>query len=319
MKIGTLRWIGGAVAAAIVLGVLARSLYFTPVRRLRDTLDSWNAGKAQMQASLESADAVRDRLIAIAETGLGRSAEVAEHRFRTLLGELCDQSGLGDYVIATREPVAVGDPASKSRPVEFSKAMRQKSDFVEIEASVSGEGSYSSVIQTLALLESQPWIHRVKEFSIQTGSADRAAYEFRSTVSTVLLPDLMTDETGSQASVVPAAGEGLDRLMAWNPFVVERDPVVAVAPVPQAVPSPPSEPPYVDWRISGVMHSSRGELQAIVSNTRTGESRTLSVGSTLLGLTLSGVERDRVRFTEDETGYEVALGGSLADRVRLIE
>ncbi|HED52628.1 MAG TPA: hypothetical protein ENJ00_00295 [Phycisphaerales bacterium] len=319
MKSRLLTWIIGAVALVLVIGLVARSFYFAPVAKLRDKLDSWNAGKAQMEASLADADTVRDRLRAFAETGLGKSTEVAEHRLRTLLGQLCDQSGLAEYVIATREPVAVADPAAKARPVEFNKAMRQEADFVEIEASISGVGPYASAVQALALLERQPWLHRVKDFSIQASSADRKQYEFRASVSTILLPDLATVDTGEQATVEPVPGETLDRLIAWNPFVVVREPTPEVKPQVASLPPEPPSPPYGDWHISGVMHSSQGDVEVIVNNTRTGQSRTLSRGATLLGLTLTGVKGDRVSFTEGESGYEVALGESLADRVRLIE
>ena len=139
-------------------------------------------------------------------------------------------------------------------------------------------------------------------------------------MSNLVLPDLATDETGTDAHVYVPAERLLATTSLRNPFVVmqvQAPPVVEVATEPAPPPKPKAKP-YHEWLVSGIMRSSSGG-EVILSNSRTGASRTLLQGGQIMGLTFTAVEGGFAMLTEGESGYRVALGQSLADREAVIE
>ncbi len=311
----------GSVAGLLIVFSLYRSVYAKPNSEMRETLRSWHEGKDQMQRSLGDATRVKQQLSEIEATTLGPTGELAEHRMRTLLTDLCGQGGLKEFVIACREPKAVGNPAADEIPAEFNREMRRQADFLAIETSVTGRGSLDSCLHTVALLESQPWLHRVSGVSIQPRGKERTEFDLSAQVVTILMPDLATDETGASAQVVSADPSMWAAVTSRNPFIVAPplpEPRVEVA---QAAPpaQPKSQPkPLGDWVVTGVMRTTDGG-EAILSNRKTGESRVLMPGGEMMGMKVSSILVDEIVMLEGESGYRVALGRSLAEREPLIE
>lgn len=311
----------GSVVGLLIVFSLYRSVYAKPNAEMRETLESWHKGKDQMQRSLGDATSVKQQLAAIEATTLGPTGELAEHRMRTLLTDLCGQGGLKEFVIACREPKAVGNPAADENPAEFNREMRRQADFLAIETSVTGRGSLESCLHTVALLESQPWLHRVSGVSIQPRGKERTEFDLSAQVVTILMPDLATDETGASAQVVSADPTMWAAVTSRNPFVVAPplpEPKVEVAqaaPPAQPIPRPK---PLGDWVVTGVMRTTGGG-EAILSNRKTGESRVLMPGGEMMGMKVSSILVDEIVMLEGESGYRVALGRSLAEREPLIE
>lgn len=296
--------------------------YRAPMQEMSRTLRGWHSGKDQMQRTLGQATRIREELSAIESTTLGPTGELAEHRLRALLTELCGTGGLAEFVIACREPKAVANPAAGENPVEFTREQRRKPDFLTIETSVTGRGSLEACMRTAALLEAQPWLHRVSGVSIQPRGKERREFDLTAQVVTIVMPDLSTPETGAHASVAPAQGSEWLAVAARNPFVPAADPplvLVAASPeietsgVPQQPPRPLSE-----WMVTGLMRTSGGG-EAILSNTRTGESLVVAPGREILGLIVSAVSTGEIVVTEGEAGYRVALGRTLAEREAVLE
>lgn len=319
MKKRVLIGIGVIVLALVVLGAY-RSMFGTPMAKMRETLSSWHKGKDQMQRSLGDADAVRASLAAIESTTLGPTGELAEHRLRALLTELCTQGGMKEFVIACREPKAIANPAAGEGPVEFGREMRRQPDFLAIETSVTGRGSLEACLHTVALLESQPWLHRVSGVSVQPRGQDRIEFDLTAQLVTIVMPDLAEESTGATAVVAPVQTSEWATIAARNPFVEAPPvaaPVVEVASAPPA-PEAPLPMPLSDWVVTGVMRTNAGG-EAILSNRRTGESMVLVPGASMMGMQVSAIEVGEVVMMEGQAGYRVALGRSLAERQPVIE
>jgi len=311
----------GCVVALLVVFAAYRSVYAKPMADMRETLKSWSKGKDQMQRSLGDATKVKQSLKAIEATTLGPTGELAEHRLRALLTDLCAKGGLGEYVIACREPKAVANPAANENPQEFNREMRRQADFLMIETSVTGHGSLEACMHTVALLENQPWLHRVSGVSIQPRGKERTEFDLSAQLVTVLMPDLASDETGASAQVVDADPSEWAAVVSRNPFVVAPPPPAPVVAVAEQAPPEPVRPkpkPLGDWVVTGLMRTPGGG-EAIVSNTKTGESRVLTPGAELMGMQVSTILVAEIVMTEGESGYRVALGRSLAEREPVIE
>ncbi len=319
MKKWVLLAVGVGITFLVILSAF-RTVYIRPMSEMRKTLKSWHEGKDLMQRSLADAAQVHRSLVAIEETALGPTGELAEHRLRALLTDLCTSGGLREYVIACREPKAVGNPAANENPMEFSREMRRQADFLVIETSVTGSGSLDACMRTVALLESQPWLHRVSGVSLQPRGKERVQFDLSAQLVTVLMPDLASDHTGDSAVVVDVDPSAWASVIARNPFVVAPplpEPASAVAEVaPEPTRAKPK--PLGDWMVTGLMRTSGGG-EAILSNTKTGESRVLIPGAELLGMQVSTILVSEIVMMEGESGYRVALGRTLAEREPVIE
>jgi len=307
-----------AFAGLLAVYMLYTSVHAKPMTKMRTQLSTWTGGKSQMVSSLKDAKSVRSQLQAIADSTLGDTAELAEHRLRTLLTELCTSAGLGEFVISCKEPKPLGNPAAHEKPKEFSREQRRLADCIVQETTITGQGSYESCIRVIALLEAQPWLARVSNISIQPNGKERASFSVIAGVTSLVLSDLALETAGENAHVHDPDPAQLSRAIARNPFVVapvQETVVVDTGPIEQPRPKPK---PYDDWVVSGVMQSSSGG-EAILSNSRTGTSRTLRPGGQILGLTISAIEGGILLLTEGESGYRVALGQSLAEREAVIE
>ena len=111
----------GVVLALFIAYSMFSSMHSKPMAEMRSQLDSWTAGKEQMLTSLKDEKRVRSQLAELAESTLGHTTDLAEHRLRTLLTELCTTAGLVEFVISCKEPKPLGNPASREKPKEFSR------------------------------------------------------------------------------------------------------------------------------------------------------------------------------------------------------
>ncbi|RNC81523.1 MAG: hypothetical protein ED559_06945 [Phycisphaera sp.] len=310
-----------AAAGLLLLAFIYRSVHAKPMSEMQETLTSWSSGKAQMESSLSDAASVRRRLDELVSQSLGQDPQLAEHRLRTLLTDLCARATLDEYVISCKEPKGVGNPAAAENVREFSRDMRNTPDFVSQETVITASGSYESCMRAVALLEAQPWLARVDSLTLQPSGKERLLYDLTASVTTLVLPDLATESTGQDAFVHEPHEATMAELAQRNPFVVTPDPAPVVAQVdPEPTPrNPRPKPkPFDEWIVTGVMQTEDGG-EVILSNAKTGASRSMTPGAEILGLRVSEVGVGFVTMMEGESGYRVALGQSLAERVALIE
>ncbi|GAB5495291.1 MAG: hypothetical protein Phyf2KO_03710 [Phycisphaerales bacterium] len=312
---------GGTLAGLLVLIMLYRSVHARPMSEMQGTLSSWLGGKAQMESSLSDSTRIKRSLEALVNNSLGNDPQVAEHRLRTLLTELCARAALNEYVISCKEPKGVGNPAASENVREFSRAMRSTPDFVSQETVISASGSYESCMRAVALIEVQPWIARMDSFTLQPSGRERQVYDLTASIATIVMPDLADEETGLDAFVHEPSAGALTELVQRNPFVVTPSHTSSIADSePEPVPHPPrpKPKPYGEWVVTGVMQTEGGG-EVILSNAVTGASRSMVPGAEILGLRVAEVGAGFVTVMEGASGYRVALGQSLAEREAVIE
>lgn len=306
----------GGILGVLVVGALAGwRLWYAPRAELLDRAQRLRAGIDRLEDGLEDEIEVRERLAAFASTTLADEPDVAQHEFRKLLGQIAQQAGLADIVVSDRPPRARTNPAVEARSVELSE-YRGSIDVYEIEGTVAGVGLPAQAMACLAAVESQVWVHRVGDVSIQPVGRDRERVELRIKVTTYFAPDLGPDEPPSLSVPDPALLASAMSLSERNlfrpppPEPVQPEPVVVQRSGP---PPPPPPAPYGDWRVVGVTRASEGPRAIIRSNR--GASRTLAPGERVLGLEFQRLTQHGVVFAEGDRSVEVRLGATLAQRV----
>jgi hypothetical protein len=316
------RLIATAAVALLLLGVaaVAHYAYFAPRQRLDAQLRTLRAETTALEDRLDGRRRVRQITERIAPTLLVAERDAVEHRFRTLLTRLGEQAGLEKVVVTQAEPQPRTNPAARAFPSSARRRFEQTPDFAVIRATVEGEGTLQQAVGALALLESQPWAHRVESVAFQPAGAQGARMTFRASVSTILAPDLARKDAPEPA-LAPVAPElePAARLLAARD--VFRPPPPPPAPAPPAVaqqprPRPPAGPPpptYADWRLTGVVLL-RGQPEAWLLNTRSGERRVVRQGDRVLDAALVAGEGERAVFEIDGKQYEVTTGQTLDGR-----
>lgn len=306
------------IGVLIAMGVVALGvwrLWWSPRAELEERITFLQRGVAGLQSGLEDEFEVRDRLAAFAETTLGTDADLVQHRFRKLLGEIATESGLGNIVVSDRPFRARTNPAVEARTRELSD-FRGSVDVYELEATLAGVGRLDSVLECLAAVESQGWVHRVRGVSLKPLGRDRAVVEMRIEVSTYFANDL---GPATEPVVAEASAESIGRLAGlWErdlfrpaPVVVAREPEPE-APVVREAP----KPKFGEWQVVGVTRAAEGP-RVLVKSVRSGRTRTLAPGESILGLVFEGPTARGAAFREGEVRLEVPLGLGLDRRVPL--
>jgi len=190
------------------------------------------------------------------------------------------------------------------------KDLRDELDFVEVEASISGQGTLQEVLQLVDRIESQPWLKRVIQLRLQPrDNGERFAVTVR--LVTLFLP-------GRFPAQVPPMGpssDGFERLaplVSRNPF---RLPPKTVEPAPAAVPSPtPQTPdPLGTWTLTGVVSGPEG-VEAWLLEAASGRSRRMLVGQTIEQLRLVAAEGETAEFQLGDERFRVRVGRRLSER-----
>jgi hypothetical protein len=171
------------------------------------------------------------------------------------------------------------------------------------------------------VIQSQPWLHRVDGVVIKPVGKERERFELRLDVATLFIPDLVPKDMPEPA-IQQADEEKLQYAGAFTSRrLFQREPKAAVvaAALPPDAPPPPATapvvifPPYEDWALTGILAGKSG-LMVIVVNMKSGESRTLTPGETLLDAKLIEGEGERAVFELGGKRFEVLNGGTLASR-----
>ena len=116
------------------------------------------AVRAQREAKPEWA--TRENAV-IART-LGDGVESVDSALRQRLYALGEAAGLEDLTVSTVGNRARGTPARKAfRRSAVEKPLRDAPDFVEVTATLGGDGSIESVLRLLAMVDTDGWIKRI--------------------------------------------------------------------------------------------------------------------------------------------------------------
>lgn len=306
---------GAAVILAAVIGY--RVFYGTPRDAKLAEIATARTSIASLEKELEEQAAVSRRLKDIGRTMLGRKEDLVADRFRNGLGKIAEECGLVAIQDNSGPPRPQQNPlASNTKaPSNLRKVLKKAPDFLVVNGYVEGVGTLEHVLRTLAVVQAQPWVHRVDGFSISLAGRDREHFKVRIEVATLLAPDLAQTQEGDAPMAVPPVGaEGIWRsIAARNPFKepAPKPAPVVVAAVPNAAPAPAPQPPppnpYADWKLSAVVAGGQG-VEAWLVNPVSKQSQVLRVGAKFIDAVFVEGAGERAVFEMSGQKYELLNG-----------
>lgn len=313
---------------AVVGGIgwyATKSLFLTEYREVRTKTAKFESQAKSFSAGAKGSRATKIGLRDAATTMLASEPVVVEHRLRGMLSELAERHGLADIVVSHSRPKPAGNPAD-DRGSKVNRSLRRllgkQTDFAVIQGRLQGVGSLEQVIETLADLRAQSWIHRVEGFTISPKGRDRTSFELKADYATIFAPDLVDSDREPPKVAQPAESDlvALRAIAARSPFRFAEPvvPVVVVVPEPVRVAVEPG-PPYDKWRVTGVLETlDVGTVEVMLARIDTGETKTLKIGQGILGATLTEASGERAWFIKDGMPVVVRAGETL-DQARPAE
>ncbi len=248
---------------------------------------------------------------------LGNTVESVDSAVRSRLNRVGEESGLANLVVSTRPAVPRGTPAKG----EFSRsasqrALRDEIDFVEVPASMLGQGSLESLLRAVHRIEQEPWIKRIDSVSFAVGN-DPAKMQLEVRLTTLFLPGATVPETLEAALESQTPFDRYATLLAFDPFALPKPPEPPPPPSPRPRrPNPPPPPPsfpYADWVLTGLIEGAAGPEAWLASRSR-GERLAIAPQGRIDEAVLLAVGRDAAEFLLGEERFLVPIGGSLAER-----
>lgn len=322
-RLRMIRLAAAGFAGAVVVLLCANFVYFSPRAATLEEMDQTRGAILSLESRLEDQLDVRRRRKELGKTLLAKDQDLVEHRFRTALSTIAERAGLTKVEVSHFQPKPIVNPVANAAKVTQSslkKALRTSPDFSVIQGQMKGQGTLGQVLQTVAVVQTQPWIHRFEGFTLKP-LKDRDHFEIRMDVSTILAPSIRA-ENGEDAEILPAP-TGSESL--WQSMLAKN---VFKSPPADQPPQPPVQlaaagvpavgMPYEEYRLTGVVRSSQGVV-AFLLNTRTSERVTLLAGGKVLDAVLVDGQGERAVFDIAGKRFEIFNGNTLAARRQLPE
>ncbi len=322
------RWAKFASVAtgALIAGYVGyEELYAKPVRERTEAIKSEREAASKLEDQLGEAVSIRRGLKAIAQTTLGKKEDLVIARFRDGLSAIAGRNGLTGIVVSSGPATVVNNPALRERiPSALKTKLRARhGDFSVIHGRLKASGPLESALRTLAVVEAQPWAHRVDGFSLTPVGKDREWVELQIDVGTMFVPDLALGDS-EPLPADPATGHDTiwRAVAAKNVFKNPPPPptpqpapveVATQSPAPVNPPPPPPPPPYQEWKVAGVIVTG-ATCEVTVINVRTGERATLTPGGKALNAVLVRGDGEVAVFEIDGQKFEFMPGQTLAVR-----
>ena len=249
---------------------------------------------------------------------LGATIESVDSRIRRRLYALGSTAGLTDLSVVTSGSASARRDTPAKRAFDrrgSQKALRDETDFIEVTANLSGEGSIEQVLRLLGWIDVDPWIKRVSQVRLNP-NRDGTSIKLSLQLTTLFLP-------GREPTEAPPAGvldpDRIAGLIALNPFRIPPapEPVVAAAPpdpepAPAVAPPPPKVVfPYENWVLTGVANGPDGP-EAWLRNPASNKRRTLRPGGAIGDAVLVEITGEHARFKMGDGTFKVRIGRSLA-------
>jgi hypothetical protein len=331
----------GLCLAALALATFV-GLFWQPRARLLATLQGLQRDVQGYESALERHASIRASLTSLGATMLGQATDLVDARFRSELNELASQAGLEGIRVSTREPKAFTNPVGQaSLRSDLDTKLRKQIDAMAIEGELVGTGTLEQSLRCLAVVQAQPWVHRMSTMAIKPMAADRrdfggskgaasaARFEVRLGVTTLYAKDLARSGTsdGLPGRITPDAG--VDSV--WGPIAaknvfVRRSMQSDVGPAPAPPSSATSEQAIVlpaaprdrlaDWRLTavvGVREPATGSArqEAWLVHAHDGRRLILKIGDEVEQARLVEGSGDLARFELDGRVYDVTTGSTL--------
>ena len=309
---GTVLALGGAAALGWWIGSGRASGELLEARALESRYDG--ALDAASKQRLQRPD-LDDALDAFVERTLGGDRESVDAALRSRLFALAEACGLREVSVTTTSNRGVETPARREFAASGQqRALRDELDFVEVGATIAGNGTDDAVLRLLASLRADPVLHRVVSFRIDPkGDGTNAATSVR--LVTIYLPGERPE--ASPPPVTPTDGVLAAAIAREGfrvpPVPVAPPPVVVTQPEPVAPPPPPPPPPpfpYHEWMITGIVELPEG-ASVYLLHTPSGDRRELTPGGTLEAVVFVELSAAGAVFTRDEQRFERAVGDRL--------
>lgn len=271
------------------------------------------SGRRQRRERPEVAKAID----AFAVRTLGNTVESVDSGVRSRLNRIGGEYGLSNLVVTTRPAVPRGTPAKG----EFSRSATQRSlrdelDFVEVPASLVGQGSLESLLRVVHRIEQESWIKRIDSVSFSVGS-DPSKMQLELRLTTLFLPGATVPEDLEAEVPAPTPFDRYSTLLAFDPFALPKPPEPPpLQPRPRRPDPPPPPPPsfpYGEWMLTGLIEGSSGP-EAWFANAAKGERLALGLRGRLGEVELLAVGREAAEFRLGEERFVVRVGGRMDQR-----
>lgn len=326
------------------------TVYWKPREQLLSRIEDSRRSAETLEDQLSSQFKIVDRMKEAGSRTLGSKFDEVSARFRDGLSRIGESEGLSGVTVDHGEPVAVKNPLIAMRGSTVTSnlkvALRGEADFSVVRGSLKGTGTLDSALKVLAVVQSQPWIHRVESVTIRP-LADRNAakpadaspageekplgnlggrVEIRIEAATLFAPSFAK---GSVADV--SIAQANPESQALRNFIVARRSLArAIAPTPKApqvpevvvaaapasaqqVPAPQPFAPYEDWKLTGVVTGRQG-VEAWFVNVKSGQRLTVVKGAAVLDAVFTD-GNDSTAFVEiSGKRFEIVIGETLAAR-----
>jgi hypothetical protein len=311
--------VAGAVVGAWLLIGVARNTYFTPRSQLAAEIKQRQDSLTSRMKSIDRAPQIAADLAGFANRTLGSDAESVDHMLRTRLNHIAQVTGIHRSMVSTGQRHARTTPAEKLFPgrSDAAKAMRERNDFVEVEATISGEGSLAQAIELVDRIEAEPWIKKLAAVRLDPRE-NGARVDVSVKLTTLYLPGRAPDPQALAAYQYDRSS--LDQYAAMivlNPFrIPPPEPVIEAPPVVVAVsaePPPPPPFPYGQWALTGVAQNVAGP-EVWLRHAATGEARRLGIGEGLHEAVFIAARGDVAEFDQNGNRFLVALGDPMDKR-----
>lgn len=298
-----------ALGVGVVLWGAVRFGWYAPrAAELNERLAEATENVQSHQAALDQRPRLHRELDDIVNRTLGSDVESVDHRLRTRLNRIAEQLQLKQPVVSTGRPSARQNPGRMAFP-RAAAELRNEIDFVELDGSISAEGTLDQVVALVDRIDAEPWIKRVHSLRIDPrDNGERFAVTVR--LTTLFLPgrtpeELPTSEYDEQRLARFAT------LVSANPFRLPPPEVEEPRPAPQQQPQQQPTRIVEQWRVTGIAQGPEG-FEAWLRNAQSGEARRVSIGERVHDAVLVAADREQAEFQQNDQRLVVAVGGTLS-------
>ncbi len=281
---------------------------------LQDKIDTARERVEKYRSTLQSSARQNAEIEQFVERALGGDVETVDHRLRSRLNRVREMVGLEKATVGTGSPSVKRTPAQSLFKGSRNRELREQTDFVELEAWVSGEGSFAQAVELIDRIQAEPWIKRITRVKLDPkGNAEK--FEVSVRLVTLFLPGRRGHEFEEFPEYDQARLDQYAGLIAANQFRLPPPPAAPVV-VVEAAPAPPqSKPgfPYGQWVLTGVAENQQG-VEAWLRNRKSGETRFLGVSERIHEAVFLASRVDAAEFELNGNRFLVAVGSTLKDR-----
>lgn len=311
MKRSQRRWtiaLGAAMAAAVLWGSVQILWYKPRATKLQERLDTASENVRSYQGALDTRPRTMRDLRTLVDRTLGGDVETVDHRLRTRLNRIAEDVRLAGATVSTGRPSARQSPARLSLPRE-ARELRDEIDFIELDGSITAEGSLEQVLALVDRIEAELWIKRINTLRLDPkNNGERFGVTMR--LTTLFLPGRAPEEVPQREYDVQRMAK-VASVVSSNPFRMPPS-VVAAPPPPQA---PPPQPRVEQWTVTGIAQGPFG-TEVWLRNARSSESRSVALGQRVHTATFVAANGDEAEFELDQKRLVVAVGDVLTVPLR---